>query len=312
MQTVDLPESLAREGDLMLGALLADLRAAGFADIFCTRDTRLDNPSVHIRTIKPGKDVWQTWQQCMQESDAVWVIAPETGNVLYELSCMAVEQDCLLIGCAPEAVKLTSSKSGTLQHLVNSQIPCVPVLSDINAVVESNNGWVIKPDDGVGGEGCYFFNNLKAAKTHISRLDHKNFIVQEYVPGTPASISMLCHAGRSVLLSCNEQLFEFKNGRGELTGIIVNGLQQYVKSFTEIANMVGSAINGLEGYVGIDLVISDTGPQVLEVNPRLTTTYAGLRQSLGINPAAMILEVLQNGRFPDLHGVDYPSVTIRF
>lgn len=312
MQNVDLPESLAREGDMMLCALLADLHDAGFDDIFCTRDARLDKPGINIEIVIPGNDVWQTWQQCIQESNAVWIIAPETGEVLYELSTMVINQGCFLVGCTPEAVKICSSKRETLKLLGNKGVPCVPVLEDINAVTECDNGWVIKPDDGVGCEDSYLFNELEALKTYIRHPDRKNFIVQEYIKGIPASISMLCHGGSAKLLSCNEQLFNFENGKGQLQGIIINGLRQYVDEFNEIARRVTAAIEGLQGYVGIDLIISDNGPLVLEINPRLTTAYAGLRQSLGVNPAAVILETLQSGRLADMVGVDYHPVTIRF
>jgi predicted ATP-grasp superfamily ATP-dependent carboligase len=46
----------------------------------------------------------------------------------------------------------------------------------------------------------------------------------------------------------------------------------------------------LWGYVGVDLVLADAGPIVLEINPRLTTSYCGLRDALGINPAALVLD----------------------
>ena len=46
---------------------------------------------------------------------------------------------------------------------------------------------------------------------------------------------------------------------------------------------------GLWGYAGVDLIVSDQGPVVLEVNPRLTTSYAGLSQALNMNVAEKIL-----------------------
>jgi predicted ATP-grasp superfamily ATP-dependent carboligase len=37
---------------------------------------------------------------------------------------------------------------------------------------------------------------------------------------------------------------------------------------------------------------------VLEVNPRLTTSYAGLRDALGINPARLVLDLLHEREQP--------------
>ena len=34
---------------------------------------------------------------------------------------------------------------------------------------------------------------------------------------------------------------------------------------------------------------------MLEVNPRLTTSYAGLRAALNVNPAALVLDLLGDG-----------------
>jgi predicted ATP-grasp superfamily ATP-dependent carboligase len=34
----------------------------------------------------------------------------------------------------------------------------------------------------------------------------------------------------------------------------------------------------------------------MEVNPRLTTSYAGLRQALGCNPAALVLGLLDDSK----------------
>jgi predicted ATP-grasp superfamily ATP-dependent carboligase len=47
--------------------------------------------------------------------------------------------------------------------------------------------------------------------------------------------------------------------------------------------------------VGIDLVDTDEGPVVLEVNPRLTTSYVGLADTIGTNPAGLVLDLLKAG-----------------
>lgn len=312
MQDVDLPPALAREGDIMLSALLSDLLDAGFDNIICTRDPRLEKINGYIEFIKPGKNVWQTWQQCMEDSAAVWLIAPETSNVLYELTCMAQASGGLLLGSNSAAVELTTSKSNTIRHLITNNIPAVPILYDIDNLSANKTGWVIKPDDGVGAEGCYLFNDISALQRHINYLNSKNYIVQEYIPGIPASISMLCLQGQTRVLACNEQLFKFENGKGHLSGVVVNGLRVYHQELEMIAHDIAGAIDGLTGYVGVDLIMAEQGPVVVEINPRLTTAYAGLGSSLGRNPAEMIMKLMQNARFPDFHQVKYRPVTVRF
>jgi len=51
-------------------------------------------------------------------------------------------------------------------------------------------------------------------------------------------------------------------------------------------------IPGLYGYLGIDVLIPDAAPEtplLVEINPRLTTSYTGYRQLCRDNLAAMWL-----------------------
>ena len=50
-----------------------------------------------------------------------------------------------------------------------------------------------------------------------------------------------------------------------------------------------SAIPGLRGYVGVDVVLAGSGAVVIEVNPRLTTAYLGVRAAVEGNIAALTL-----------------------
>jgi predicted ATP-grasp superfamily ATP-dependent carboligase len=54
----------------------------------------------------------------------------------------------------------------------------------------------------------------------------------------------------------------------------------------------------LWGYAGIDLILTAGGPVILEINPRLTTSYVGLRQATGENPATLMLDLYRTGRLP--------------
>ena len=58
-----------------------------------------------------------------------------------------------------------------------------------------------------------------------------------------------------------------------------------------------AAIPELWGIIGVDIIDSKNGLQVLEVNPRITTSYVGLKESTGLNPAALVLDLV-DGRMP--------------
>ena len=309
MQHAPLSRQLVREGTMMLSSLLEDLQAAGVEHLLCTRDPRLPTCNEHVKTIPAEDDAWTLWRRCMEESAMAWIIAPETDGILYELTYMAQASGCQVVGCIPETIKLAASKCNTILHLESHHIPCIPVIDNAETAPGCRTGWVVKPDDGVGAEGCHHFMEINQVIGYMQS-QKKRMTLQEYVPGIAASMSLLCHKGQARLLVCNRQLFQFNAGRGHLQGVVVNGLPQYAGLFDDLAKNIASSLPGLSGYVGIDVVIGNNGPQVVEINPRLTTAYAGLRRSLGKNPVEWILSTYKTGRLPDLEMIRGVPVTI--
>ena len=103
---------------------------------------------------------------------------------------------------------------------------------------------------------------------------------------------MLCRNGEAQLLSCNLQNIDIQDDRFHLGGCVVNGLDDARGQYARLAGKIAAALPDLWGYVGVDFIETTDGPQVLEINPRLTTSYAVLHAALGVNPAAMVLDLL--------------------
>ncbi|MEK7799030.1 MAG: ATP-grasp domain-containing protein, partial [Acidobacteriota bacterium] len=55
----------------------------------------------------------------------------------------------------------------------------------------------------------------------------------------------------------------------------------------------------VRGYVGVDLVLGDSGATVIEINPRLTTSYVGLRLSVAENIAGLIIAAALGRALPE-------------
>ncbi|MGF1612113.1 MAG: ATP-grasp domain-containing protein [Kiloniellales bacterium] len=291
-----LPPGLAVEGDVMLRALVKDLAALPDIDVVTTRDTRLpagDLPCT-VETLGPTDDVWSSWRRLTEACDALWPIAPESAGLLERLSRTAPESGRLLLGSRPEAVALTTSKRATAAHLALHGIAAAPC-GTAEAPPASNRGWVVKPDDGAGCEETRLFETREALRRCRERsTDAARITVQPFVPGPALSLSLLCRDGRAVLLSCNRQLVDCVAGRFRFHGVEVGGHDAKRAGYEAIVARIAAAIPGLWGYVGVDLIEAEEGPLVLEVNPRLTTSYAGLALHLSCNPAALVLDLLQD------------------
>ena len=311
----ELPENLIREGSMMLEALLKDLLELGITDIITTRDVRLGSLLLPVEIVAIEEDIYPVWESCMNDADAVLIIAPENDDILFNLTEMAERADCFFLGCSSASVKSASSKLKTANLLYKNNISCIETtqLKD-NIIPVSQSGWIIKPDDGVGAEDCYFCADKKEFDKLIDSISIERFIIQEYLAGKPASISMICYQGNAQLLACNKQIFSFDpciSGRkGVLKELVVNGLIEQWALFNTIAQNIAKADKGLLGYVGVDLIVTESGAVVVEINPRLTTSYIGLRRSLSLNPAELILSIWQNGTMPEVHNKQYLPVNI--
>lgn len=303
-----LPQSLAIEGDMMVNALLADLTCLANIQVLLSRDPRMDFSTRGVDCMSPnaGEDPFVAFARGVRECDAVWPIAPETGGVLEELSRIVVEEGRLLLGSQPEAVAVAASKSRTIEVLDEAGVRCVPTFTDPARVAPIPGPWVIKPDDGAGCADASVVGSWQDARGWLDARAGDGFVAQPWCDGTSLSLSIICHDGKSVLLSCNQQHVRCRNSRLELEGITVNAFDDALGVYSGIAQRIAAAMPGLRGYVGVDLILAEAGPIVLEINPRMTTSYCGLREALGLNPAELVISFARDA---GLHATQIPPLT---
>ncbi len=292
----DLPEKLLQEGLLMRDALLRDLSELGM-EIITTTDARLQ-PNSHAlsRPIAMADDAWQAWQSCMQQADAVWLIAPETGGILSKLAQMAALEGAWLLGCRPTEIEICSSKYQTYSHLSKAGVACVPSYTPENWPRLPDTIYLAKPDDGAGCEDTWLFENVADLERWLNGKLERNYVIQPYLAGIAASLSCIM-AGKAVLLSVNRQRVERQENALIFKGVSVNALPELWQAAEKLVQQIAKTMPDLRGYVGIDVIVQDGELLVLEINPRLTTSYAGLRASIGCNPAELILHILENPDF---------------
>ena len=293
-----LPASLLREGELMRNAVLQDLSQIENLNVTVTWDVRVSIPlNVECVSIEPGQDVWSIWQDCMQEADLVWLVAPETDGILEKLALMAESLGKSIIGCSSSAIKVAANKWDTYQLLKAFDISTPITFKYTNFPRGQSGPWVAKLIDGVACENSRYFDSEDEL---IGWMQDKqdSHIIQQYQLGTAASFSMLCYSGKAVMLSCNQQKMDLQDGQFRYAGSVVNGMLEHLNAFQELATKIVTALPGLAGFVGVDLIAHHDGDAwryaVLEINPRLTTSYVGLHQACGLNPARLILDIFYN------------------
>jgi len=119
-------------------------------------------------------------------------------------------------------------------------------------------------------------------------------IVQEFVPGRAASVAFLCGPHEKLALLPTFQLLS-DDGRFNYLGGELPIPDELAKRAVTLGRRAVECVQGLLGYVGVDLVLGDAADgsrdYALEINPRLTTSYIGLRALADFNIAHAMLRV---------------------
>lgn len=314
-----IPKSLLAQGHAMLRAAVNDFARAGHR-VTTTRDARVSAAGLESARVVPVVSGHQdaVLARLRGECDAVLLIAPETGGVLADLTRMAETVGVPLLGSSAAAVAAAGDKWDTHLRLRAAGVPvpraaCLrgPVRAGGSVRAEESAGaeesaretgypLVFKPLDGAGSDGVYrvrapaeLHGALRRSEEDLSG-PQGTLLMQEWVEGAHASVSLLVAAGRPVPLALNAQDIEpvRRDGAGESIryggGVAGWDHPLRVDAFA-VAARACVAISGLAGWVGVDLVLAERGPVVIEVNPRLTTAYVGLRAATRTNLAASIL-----------------------
>ncbi len=296
---MELPPALAREGWLMLKAVLDDLMASGEHELSVLLDQRRLNADlpkgIEKIAVTSTDDVLTVFTRALSACDAVLPIAPETAQILWTI-CSTVEAagKCLLSSAA-SAVAKTADKIETFEILSAHNIATVPSHRLDQYPHFYSEGTVIKARDGVGCENCFICHNEDDFERLLISLHHpQHYLIQPFISGVTLSISVLFNKGVGQLLCVNHQMITIQEQRLKLVGCEVN-CDEDKTAFQTVVNQVARAFPDLWGYVGIDLIKRDDQLLVVEINPRLTTSYSGIRAALGINVGELVLQLLLTG-----------------
>jgi predicted ATP-grasp superfamily ATP-dependent carboligase len=294
-----LPRALRAEGELMLRSLVGDLAALSGVRVVTMLDHRVDLSDLPAEcyVVRDAGEWRAVYAELVTTSDALWPVAPETGGALARLSSTALGAGRILLGSRLEAVHLTASKRRTAQALAEAHVAAVPTFGLDDARATTRGAWVVKPDDGCGCQDTRLHHDLDAAVLWIeAQPEPARYVAQPYVLGEAASLCALARDGSAWVLSVNRQRIAVRDDSFVFLGSVVNGLADDDGRLRRLVERVVQVVPGLWGYFGIDLVLGEHGPVVIEINPRLTTSYAGLGAALEYNPAALVLGLLDRER----------------
>jgi len=305
-----LPSSLLSEGELMLNAVAKDFSELTDVQVSVMRDYRLQRNSYveDEYVVTTECSYTQVIDKVAKSIYALLIIAPESENILSILCEKYSDREFILLNSTSKSAGLMGNKFNTYKYLQSYDIAQIPTyeVTDIKAITADKI--VIKPNDGVGCGNIQLLTASANTNLALDQFDTKDYIAQPYLQGQSASLCLLCWNGECIVLSANTQNIEEIEDSLELKSCIVNTLDR--QRFVGFCKNLIKALPGLRGYVGVDILIIEDVVLLVEVNPRLTTSYVGLKSALGVNPAELILQTFVKQKLPEFVESLVNSVTV--
>lgn len=270
------------EGKAMRDAVAADFRRVPGIDVSTTRDE--GEPYDEERFLSE-----------LEQSDRQLVIAPESDDILLRLSLLAQPKGKLL-NCTPDAIRLTGDKLALATHWREHGVQ-TPATTDREPTACEALPVVWKPRHGAGSTATYLLKDgfdLARAKAALAGGERTGpMVLQEFVSGRAASIAFLCGpTGYVPLVPAFQRLSN--DGRFHYLGGELPIPSHLAERAVRLGTQAVQCVPGLKGYVGVDLVLHDSDGDgsrdyAIEMNPRLTTSYLGLRALAEFNLAEALL-----------------------
>ena len=320
-----IPPSFLAEGFAMIRSITADFKAAGHI-VTVLLDARLSalNPPINADFIVPilyANEPKQFLSNIAKVNDAVYIIAPETGKELPSMVKLIEETGKVALNCKSEAIAKVTDKAFLCMELEKNGFSVPKTLAlkkdaDMNQIKHSifrelTYPLIFKPSDGVGANGLSIIEDEKQIEKALSKINLESakddFIVQEFIKGEPASVSVLSTGKKALGISLNRQNVKVSgpDQSSSYEGGIVPFEHPLKDSALALAEKVVESFPGLRGYVGVDIVLAGDRAFVLDVNPRLTTSYVGLRKVANFNIAEALINSVVIGKLPaktEIHG----------
>jgi predicted ATP-grasp superfamily ATP-dependent carboligase len=300
--------SVRTEGWAMLAALLEDFgRCLGVQTVALVDPTLPARfPNLTTRCVAPEEEE-AIFRGLARAADYSVVIAPEWDNLLATRCRWVEEEGGQLLGPCSAAVRLTADKLACACCLRDHGVPTPETfLASSEADIPAQNyPLVYKPRDGAGSQATFLVHDPRALRECKAQAREEGWqgemILQSYVPGRAVSVAFLAGPGGRIPLPAASQVlssdgrFRYQGGRLPLAPELNQRAQRLAERAVE-------AIEGLQGYFGVDLVLGDDADcrddVVIEINPRWTTSYVGLRRLAIKNLAEIVLAVMGNQPLP--------------
>ena len=236
--------------------------------------------------------LFASWTTAAKDCDVAVIVAPESNGVLAKAVSILRASGVDVIAPSADFLRIASDKLLTARALFAGSVKHPPYLAvgddRYHETMLGYDRYILKPRDGCGTQSIRTFNSLDDAMDELT----EEALIQPWLPGQPISVSLIASGSHQAYLpavsqTISEDTCSYGGGSGPLNA------DAQRRSTALAARAVSTMPPSARGFVGLDLLLGDDPSDdcVIEINPRLTTSYVGLRQMVQGNLAARLLEI---------------------
>lgn len=244
-------------------------------------------------------------------------ISAENDNNLYNITKILEENNVNLYTSSSQACLISSDKFQTYESLPNS----IPQPRSFRFKIDPKGYWkraienlhekwqaedpltplklIIKPLIGVDCEDIVILESIDDLSYDLENIfpPGSRIVVQEFIEGKDVSVSLISDGKNAIPISLNEQFVELKDDKGNYLGGKLPYESKYKQEAFDIAKNAVESVEGLRGFVGVDLIINADEKDIysvylLEINSRFTTPYVGLNRIANFNIGKTIIDLI--------------------
>ena len=297
--------TLEPEGRAMLSAVVADFAVSDRAEVVTLLDARVRDvnmPQCDVVHVNSAPEERGRFVELAAEADYTLLIAPELDGVLFSRSVLVEEAGGQLLSPSSEFIKLASDKLATNRALAvcDIRVPrCASLHFSGDGAAISPNSFefpvVVKRRDGAGSVGMRVFESSAQLESDDTFDPAIPWLVEEWRDGDSVGVNVLCGSSQRIPLPPFIQRFATSDFTYQGGSRLVES-DRIERAKRLAVHAIESVAPRARGWVGVDLVLgaarSGADDYVLEVNPRLTTSYIGLRAICETNLAEAMLDVV--------------------
>lgn len=305
------------EAEALLFSLLDDLKDFNVDLIINESSGGVVKNYGNVNPILINQDVVSWLEKNADQFNKAIFISAENNNNLYNITKILEENDVKIYNSSAEACLKSSDKYETYEALPNT----IPQPRSFRFKIDSKGYWkraienlhekwqaedpltplklIIKPLMGVDCEDIIIIEKIEDLTSDLDKIftPGSRVLVQEYIEGIDISVSLISDGKNALPISLNEQYVELKENKGIYIGGRLPFESKFKDEAFDIATKAIESIDGMKGFVGVDLRINSDEKDIysvylLEINSRFTTPYVGLSKIANFNIGKSIIDLI--------------------